>query len=133
MKKKVSDNAMVAQGQNNVKPNSYKISICKATFQDKVSNYMTWKFRACDIQIQAKRIVTMDLILFFLIMMGRWMKHKNVNERWDTQSQSQSQDTSHKYLQWNNELKHDKTGHDKKLFGYLKFKFKTCLELNLFR
>ena len=73
----------------------------------------------------------MDLILIFLIMMGRWIKHKNVNERWDTQSQSQ--DTSHKYLQWNNELKHDKTGHDKKLFGYLKFKFKTCLELTLFR
>ena len=84
------------------------------TFQDKVSNYITWKFKACDIQIQAKRRVTMDLILIFLIMMGRWMK--DVNERWDTQSY-----TSHKYLQWNNELKHDK-----KLFGYLKFKFKTC-------
>ena len=48
--------------------------------------------------------------------MGRLMKHKNVNERWDTQSQSQ--DTSHKYLQWNNELEHDK-----ELFGFLKFKF----------
>ena len=59
-------------------------------------------------------------------MMGRWMK--DVNERWDTKSY-----TSHRYLQWNNEFKHDKTGHDKKLFGYLKFKFKTCLELTLFR
>ena len=84
------------------------------TFQDKVYDYITWKFKACDIQIQEKRRVTMDLILIFLIMLGRWMK--DVNERWDTQSY-----TSHKYLQWNNELKHNK-----KLFGYLKFKFKTC-------
>ena len=89
------------------------------TFQDKVSNYMTWKFRACDIQIQAKRSVTMDLIFFFLIMMGRWMKHKNVNERWDTQSQSQ--DTS--YLNWDIGLECGR-----ELFGFLKFKFKFNLK-----
>ena len=65
-------------------------------------------------------------------MLGMWMK--DVNERWDTQSY-----TGHKYLQWNNELKHkylqwkNELKHDRKLFGYLKFKFKTCLELTLFR
>ena len=95
------------------------------TFRDKVYNYTTWKFKE-------KRRATVDLLLIFLIMLGRWMRDGIHNhERWDTQSY-----TSHRYLQWSNDFKHDKTGHDKKLFGYLKFKFKTCqpcLELTLFR
>ena len=59
----------------------------------------------------------MDLILFFLIMMGRWMKNRRVNERWD---QYQSQDTSYnKYLNWDIGLECGR-----ELFGFLKFKFK---------
>ena len=94
------------------------------TFQDKVYNYTTWKFKE-------KRRATVDLLLIFLIMLGRWMRDGIHNhERWDTQSYK-----SHRYLQWSNDFKHE-TGHDKKLFGYLKFKFKTCqpfLGLILFR
>ena len=89
----------------------YKIS------QDKVSNYITWTFGTCDIQIQAKRRITLDTILFFLIMMGRWMKNRKVNKRWD---QYQSQDTSYnEYLNWDIGLERGR-----KLFGFLKFKFK---------
>ena len=94
------------------------------TFQDKVYNYTTWKFKE-------KRRATVDLLLIFLIMLGRWMRDGIHNhERWDTQSYK-----SHRYLQWSNDFKHE-TGHDKKLFGYLKFKFKTCqpfLGLIIFR
>lgn len=94
------------------------------TFRDKVYNYTTWKFKE-------ERRATVDLLLIFLIMLGRWMRDGIHNhERWDTQSYK-----SHRYLQWSNDFKHE-TGHDKKLFGYLKFKFKTCqpfLGLTLFR
>ena len=94
------------------------------TFQDKIYNYTTWKFKE-------KRRATVDLLLIFLIMLGRWMRDGIHNhERWDTQSYK-----SHRYLQWSNDFKHE-TGHDKKLFGYLTFKFKTCqpfLGLILFR
>ena len=94
------------------------------TFQDKIYNYTTWKFKE-------KRRATVDLLLIFLIMLGRWMRDGIHNhERWDTQSYK-----SHRYLQWSNDFKHE-TGHNKKLFGYLKFKFKTCqpyLGLTLFR
>ena len=94
------------------------------TFQDKIYNYTTWKFKE-------KRRATVDLLLIFLIMLGRWMRDGIHNhERWDTQSYK-----SHRYLQWSNDFKHE-TGHDKKLFGYLKFKFKTCqpfLGLIIFR
>ena len=49
-----------------------------------VSNDMTWikekyEFAPSDIQIQAKRRVKLDNLLFFLIVMGRWMKNKNIN------------------------------------------------------
>ena len=94
------------------------------TFQDKIYNYTTWKFKE-------KRRATVDLLLIFLIMLGRWMRDGIHNhERWDTQSYK-----SHRYLQWSNDFKHE-TGHDKKLFGYLTFKFKTCqpfLGFTLFR
>ena len=94
------------------------------TFRDKVYNYTTWKFKE-------KRRATVDLLLIFLIMLGRWMRDGIHNhERWDTQSYK-----SHRYLQWSNDFKHE-TGHNKKLFGYLKFKFKTCqpfLGLIIFR
>ena len=94
------------------------------TFRDKVYNYTTWKFKE-------KRRATVDLLLIFLIMLGRWMRDGIHNhERWDTQSYK-----SHRYLQWSNDFKHE-TGHDKKLFGYLTFKFKTCqpfLGLIIFR
>ena len=94
------------------------------TFRDKIYNYTTWKFKE-------KRRATVDLLLIFLIMLGRWMRDGIHNhERWDTQSYK-----SHRYLQWSNDFKHE-TGHDKKLFGYLKFKFKTCqpfLGLIIFR
>ena len=92
------------------------------TFRDKIYNYTTWKFKE-------KRRATVDLLLIFLIMLGRWMRDGIHNhEIWDTQSYKR-----HRYVQWNNDFK---TGHDKKLFGYLTFKFKTCqpfLGLILFR
>ena len=87
----------------------------------KVSNDMTWikekyEFAPSDIQIQAKRRVILDTLLFFLIMMGKWMKNRNINGKWDQHQESDAKHDEH--LNWNIEF-----GHDKRLFGFLKFRF----------
>ena len=65
-----------------------------------ISNDRKWiQFAPSDMQIQAKRRVILDTLLFFLIMMGRWMKNGNINGKWDQHQESGARHDEH--LNWN--------------------------------
>ena len=67
---------------------------------------MTWikekiEFTPADIQIQTKRRVKLDILLFFLIMIGGWMKNKNIKGKRDHHEESSTRYNELELENWN--------------------------------